>query len=741
MKKTILFVSMFFAAAIAAYAQQEATELPVELSDVIILNEVVIESQTLFPEKKINKKASSHIYITKKELEKYNYTDVSRVIAGKTGVHYVEEDGWGLRPNIIIRGAAGYRSAKVNVMEDRILIAPAPYASPAAYYFPSIGRMSGVEILKGSGQIHQGPNTIGGTFNMVSTQVPEDLELNLNASYGSFDTYKIHVTAGDRIGKFGYMVEYFSNNSKKGFKELPNGKSTGFNMSDGVVKLLYDNAEAAIPSKLQLKLQLSGETSNETYMGLTRQDFKENAFQRYLASELDQMVNHHKQIILSYEVKPSDNLKLNLDLYRNDFARNWYKVNNVTAGGKKASLTSALGMPNNSNEIKALKGLYEGDNTIFVRHNNRVYRSQGLQLNGKYNIGDNGKLLFGSRYHTDDEDRIQADDQYTSTKDGISLKSKGKKGTQSNRYSLAKAWASYAQYQHDFGNLVATLGLRYEKIDMIRKDYGKKDPDRNKNADFKQVENSINVLIPGASLLYKISEEINVFASVHRGFAPSGFKKDQKAEKSINYEFGGRINNNFVDAELIGYVNDYSNMLGTDSNAVGGTSGTGDLFNAGKVLIKGLEAQIKYTINGKDANIRFPVGLAYTLFSSEFKKDFQSTLYRGKEVKKGDELAYTPKHQINIDASAEVGKFALNAIYKFRGDFRNSPGQGKIAEKDLVPAVGIIDLSASYTFNNHLKVFVTGQNLFNKTYLANLAPAGLRPGMPRFMVVGVNVRL
>lgn len=737
MRKSILCVSMM-ALTLSAYSQQKQkkdTVKPIKLS------EVVIESQTLFPDKKINKRASSHIYVTKKELRKYNYTDVNRVIAGKTGIHYVEEDGWGLRPNIIIRGAAGYRSSKVNLMEDGVLIAPAPYASPAAYYFPTIGRMSGVEVLKGSGQIHYGPNTIGGTFNMISTQVPKDLKLNLNASYGAFDSYKVHAVAGDRIGKFGYMVEYFSNNSKKGFKELPNGKSTGFNIDDGVVKLLYDNSDATMPNKLQLKLQFSGETSNETYMGLTREDFKKNAFQRYLASELDQMVNSHKQFILSYEIKPSDNLKLNLDLYRNDFARNWYKVNNVTAGGKKASLTKALGMNNNSNEVKALKGLYEGDNTIFVRHNNRVYRSQGIQLNGKYNVGSQGKLLFGSRYHTDDQDRIQADDQYSSTKDGLSLKSKGKKGTQSNRYDFAKAWASYAQYQHDFGNLVATLGLRYEKIDMERKDYGKKDPNRTKNSDFKNVKNDINVLIPGISLLYKVSEEANVFASVHRGFAPSGFKKDQKAEKSTNYEFGGRINNNFVDAELVGYINNYSNMLGTDSNAVGGTSGTGDLFNAGEVLIKGLETQIRYTINGKDSDIRFPIGLSYTLFTSKFKKDFKSTLYRGKEVKKGDELPYTPKHQLNIEASAEIGKFAINATYKFRGDFRNSPGQGKIEEKDLVPAVGIMDFSASYSFNNHLKGFVTAQNLFNKTYLANLTPAGLRPGIPRFMAVGINIEL
>lgn len=700
--------------------------------------EVTINSQSLFKGKKINEQASSHIYITKKELDIFNYTDPMRVIAGKPGIHIVEEDGFGLRPNIIIRGAASERSSAINLMEDGILISPAPYVAPAAYYFPNIGRMQGVEILKGSGQVHQGPNTVGGTFNMVSTQVPKARAINLNASYGSFDTYKVHANVGDRIGKFGYVVEYFTNNSN-GFKDLPNGQNTGFNINDGVVKLLYDNSDASIPNKLQLKFQISGETSNETYMGLTREDFSQNANQRYLASELDQMKNTHKQYIISYEIQPVENLTLNFDLYRNDFSRNWYKVNDIQAGGNKKGLTAVLNQANNSDEILALKGLYTDDNTIFLRNNNRDYYSQGAQLNANYKIGINGILRFGSRFHQDSQDRFQADDLYRSNIYGLSLKSKGKPGTQDNRVETADAFASYVQYQHDFGKFVATLGLRYENINFEQKNYGRNDPDRNQNVDFKLTENNLDVWIPGISILYKATNEFNMYAGVHKGFSPPGIKDGQKEESSINYELGARYNNDYLDAEIVGYVNDYSNMLGSDSNAVGGNNGTGDLFNVGKVTVQGIEAQGRYIIQGKSSPVNFPVGFSYTYFNSKFKEDYTSETYGA--VIKGDQLPLIPTHQLNIDAGANINKFSFHAIYRYRGDFRNAPGQGDIPETDLVPSVGIFDINASYGISRNFSIYITGQNIFNKTYLASLNPAGLRPGMPRFVNVGVHFKL
>ena len=142
--------------------------------------EEVIESVTIIGSAEDQKKlAGSGQIISNADLLKAMDTDIQKILTAVPGVYMRTEEGYGLRPNISIRGTAIERSAKVAIMEDGVLVAPSPYTSSSAYYFPTTGRIHSVEVLKGPAAVSQGPQTIGGAINLISTPIP-------NAPSGKF---------------------------------------------------------------------------------------------------------------------------------------------------------------------------------------------------------------------------------------------------------------------------------------------------------------------------------------------------------------------------------------------------------------------------------------------------------------------------------------------------------------------------------------------------------------------------
>ena len=169
--KFLLFILLITSSVIAQNTKDSITN---NTDSIQKLEEVLIKTNVIFGNKYMAKnRTGSAYYISPTELKKLGYTDINRVLKTVPGITIVEEDGFGLRPNISLRGTSPERSAKISLMEDGVLIAPAPYSASAAYYFPSVARMEAVEILKGSSQVQYGPFTSGGAINMVSTQIPD----------------------------------------------------------------------------------------------------------------------------------------------------------------------------------------------------------------------------------------------------------------------------------------------------------------------------------------------------------------------------------------------------------------------------------------------------------------------------------------------------------------------------------------------------------------------------------------
>ncbi|MCS6896993.1 MAG: TonB-dependent receptor plug domain-containing protein, partial [Nitrospira sp.] len=109
--------------------------------------------------------------ITSESIERNHRFTINEALREVPGVHVRDEEGLGIRPNIGIRGLDPTRSRKVHIMEDGVPIMLMPYADPSSYYFPPIFRFDRIEVLKGSGQLLYGPQTIGGVINFI-TRMP-----------------------------------------------------------------------------------------------------------------------------------------------------------------------------------------------------------------------------------------------------------------------------------------------------------------------------------------------------------------------------------------------------------------------------------------------------------------------------------------------------------------------------------------------------------------------------------------
>lgn len=736
-----LFIILFSLGYSGIYSQEQQ----VKKDSVYQLQEIVVSSQQILGSKfKARNRTGSAYYISPEEIRRLGYTDINRMLKAVPGVNMYEEDGFGLRPNISLRGTKAERSERISIMEDGVLAAPAPYSAPAAYYFPNVARMEAIEVLKGSSQVQYGPFTTGGAINLVSTPIPNSFSGKANISYGSKNTFKSHTSVGSSWKHFGYMVEYLRYQSD-GFKKYEDHAAKGFKRNDIIAKIRVKTDHVkGVNHALELKFGYADENSDETYVGLSADDFKKTPFLRYAGSQMDKLKTDHRQWVATYLLTFSNKLKITTNAYYNYFHRNWYKLNDVRAGitsKEKRSIADVLVDPEtNIRYFDILTGKTDREEeALLVRANNRTYRSRGIQTRAEYRFNLNEfffDLEFGLRYHADEEDRFQWDDSYSMKNKKMVLFMEGIHGTNANRVTSANALAGYLLAKLRYDAWTVTAGLRYEDVDLLKKDYTKEDLARSGKVRI-ETPNHARVLIPGVGLHYQLMPAASVFFGIHKGFAPPSAELYQKPESSVNMELGTRVAIGNFRAELIGFYNNYSNMLGSDLAASGG-AGTLEQFNVGEARVKGAEFLVQYQPLPKNCNVRLPLQVSYTYTDTEIRNSFESHSWGN--VARGDEIPYIFKHALNMQLGIECKWFYANIGTRYNSDMRTSPGQGTIAEREKVPANLIFDASLNVFVNKYLTVRLNAINLTNRVYLTSRHPAGLRAGHPFGIYAGANVQ-
>ncbi len=691
---------------------------------------------------------SAHI-VKKETLERHQYTDVHRAIREVPGVFVQEEDGFGLRPNIGIRGGRSNRSEDITLMEDGVLAAPAPYAAPAAYYFPQMERMESIEVVKGVGAIKYGPRTTNGVLNMVTKPVPNKFQADVIGEVGSHNARKAGATVGQRTENFGILVNTFHKESE-GFKEIDfTNKDTGYSVQDVMAKFRVNTSPGADTyHRFEFKVGNYDEHSDETYLGLTDDDFKDKSNRRYAASQLDSMDVNALQLSGTHYMAFANDLDVTTTLYRNAVKRSWYKLESVSG----TSLSAIFDNPTaNAAKLATTKSGTTAGSPFTIRDNNREYIANGVQSvlgKGFYTGSIKHHAEIGIRYHEDEEDRFQRDDKFNLTGGVATITSRGAPGSQSNQIQSAQALSGFVEHEMEWERWTFTPGVRIESINLKNENFGTADPTRSGFAKT-TLENDLTVVIPGAGVKFNLQPGWDMLAGVHKGFAPPGVPATAGAaafteeEKSINYELGTRYANHKWTAETFGFFTDYENLLGRDTLAAGG-AGTGGAFNGGKAEVLGIEASLGYDaaeLFNMPSRFNVPLKANYTYLQGEFRNSFVSTFAEWGTVRSGDSLPYIPAHQLHFSAGLETATWGISASAKYVDEMRTVAGSGAIPANQRTDAHWVFDMAGEYAVTDKLRAYTTIENVFDAEYIAARRPAGVRPGLPLSVFGGIKIAL
>ncbi len=661
-----------------------------------------------------------------KNLIPFSANDVFRKVAG---VHVVDEEGAGMRINIGIRGLDPDRSRGVLVLEDGVPVALNPYGEPEMYYSPVMDRMSGVEVIKGNGQILYGPQTIGGVVNYYTA----DPSLK--------ETKKVKLTVGSG-GLMSALVNYSNTinnvgiNSSALHKRAEQFGYVGFMQSDVTNKIVI---KVSNKTKVTFKTSLYDEQSNSTYIGLTQSMYNAGNQDFTLMAPEDHLSIRRNFISSTLNHDFSKRFKISNVIFANSITRNW----------QRQDFSSSKTSSNQTGVIWGDSSISNG--AVFMRnqnaHRNRQFEVVGEELRTfyKYNIGKvKNELNAGARflYERAFEQRLNGKKFDSKTGDLVE-----------DEIRTGYAFSAHAQNQTFIGKkMVLTIGLRFEDYNYERRIL------RNTftvNSITKLVDtnlvatNHISTVIPGFGFNYNIQSNTTIFAGVHKGYAPPRVKDaitatgqvyQLDAEESINSELGIRGKfKKVLQYELCAYRIDFENQIIPVSESSGGT-GAG-LVNGGRTLNQGIEASFKLNFNqAKESKIKQFISGSLSFVDAKFVGDrFSGTGSNAINVK-GNSTPYAPKYFHNFGYNIELpSRIGLNLNANFVGeqytDMTNSVAPSADGRNGLINAYKVFDAACYYSIPKlGMYVNFAVKNLTNERYITSKRPQGIRVGLPRYFL-------
>jgi Fe(3+) dicitrate transport protein len=648
----------------------------------------------------------------------FNFSEALRKVGG---INVRDEEGFGLRPNIGIRGLNPTRSTKVLLLEDGIPVTYAPYGDNASYYHPPVERFESIEVLKGSGQVLYGPSTVGGVVNYITPAPPARRGGSVTLLGGNRDYFDGYVGYGGTWRGTGVLLNYMR---KQGEGSRDNIRSGLNDVNLKVVQILTQR------QTLTLKGNYYGEDSNVTYSGLREDEYRAQARQNPFRNDFFYGDRFGGSLAHAYLLR-NDTI-LNTTLYGSSFKRDWWRQSSNSNQRPNDIADPACGGMANLNTTCGNEGRL------------RQYTHWGVEPRLRFSqrwFGARSETDVGFRAHFENQDRQQQNGATPMARSGVIVENNERKN---------EAYSTFLQNRFLFGNLTITPGLRLERIFYER-------TNRLANGGLGVTgRTDLTQLVPGVGAAYNFGSKITAFAGVHRGFAPprtedvinnsTGGVVELDPELSWNYEVGMRsLVHTGVRLEATYFRMDYENQI-VPASLAGGSGAT--LTNGGETLHQGIEMTSRVdtgTLLQSPHNVYFRVTYSY-IPTAEFQGTKFSNVPGFSAVSvTGNRLPYAPENLLNatLGYSHPRGFNAmLEAVSVGRqyGDDLNSVQPSPDGQRGLINGFTVWNATVNYQVESwRTNFFVTVKNLTDELYIVDRT-RGILPSVPRLLQAGLTFR-
>ena len=634
------------------------------------------------------------------------------------GINGYADDGIGnSRISIGIRGLNPRRSSRVLILEDGVPIQPALYVYPNMYYNPPVERIDRLEVIKGSGAINFGPQTMGGVINYFTRRPRNEFGGMFKVTGGENGYASIFAEiGGSENAKIKPEIQLLYKRGD-GFRQ-----NNGFEQLNATAKLNYF---PSLNKNIYLKTNINYENSSATYTGLTQWSFENDP--KFNPKENDNFKVFRASLDLIQSERLSSTVSKNTTAFLSYFDRRWWRENDVFILASDLDKENPSPAPyyspfdlvrvgNGRDSFGILRTFYVAglEQSFTVKH----------LLFGRDATLEAGTRVYWERFIDDKKTGDSPD-----SRDGIyyiPALSEEESPTivgQSHHYETM-AFSAFLSENINMGSLDFRPGIRFEIFEQERVD---------RLAGSLYLDKTTVAVLPGIGFISDFSS-FSLFGGIHRGFTPpsSGALKivnfgedisegglDLKAEKSWNKEIGVRGELSIIEFEFSGFHISIEDMV---------AAGRGTAFkNLGKVNTMGLEARA--ALGFSDINKFLPnVDVSYSFLNTEVVDGRIISNVAGSvgsEVDiSGKQLPYAPAHTLMVGIFSSLSdrlsiRFDTKYVSEVYTDFENIKKTDNLGITGPVPEYAIFNASARYRLNEKMQMYFSGKNITDESYIGS----------------------